>query len=83
METVLPASSPAPRTCDATDISTMCLNCGTEMQPEHAHYRCRACGSARLLLRLTHTSMAGGSGGRRVGEGLDDHVSVAALTCTV
>jgi hypothetical protein len=34
-------SAPAARTCD---ISTMCLNCGTEMQPEHAHYRCRACG---------------------------------------
>jgi hypothetical protein len=44
MET-LPNSSPAPRACEtSTDISTMCLNCGTEMQPEHAHYRCLGCG---------------------------------------
>lgn len=31
----------AERTCDT---STVCWNCGLEMQPEHAHYRCRACG---------------------------------------
>lgn len=26
------------------DISTMCLNCGEEMKPEHAHMRCPHCG---------------------------------------
>jgi hypothetical protein len=31
---------PAP----ACDRSTICLNCGAQMQPEHAHYRCLVCG---------------------------------------
>ncbi len=26
------------------DLSTTCPNCSTEMQPEHAHYKCPACG---------------------------------------
>ena len=26
------------------DLSTTCPSCGTQMQPEHAHYRCPACG---------------------------------------
>ncbi|HEV8623635.1 MAG TPA: hypothetical protein VG034_04200 [Acidimicrobiia bacterium] len=26
------------------DLSTICLVCGEEMRPEHAHYRCPACG---------------------------------------
>jgi len=26
------------------DLSTTCPNCQTEMQPEHAHYKCPACG---------------------------------------
>ena len=27
-----------------TDLSITCPECGTKMQPEHAHYRCLACG---------------------------------------
>jgi hypothetical protein len=27
-----------------TDLSIQCPECGTKMQPEHAHYRCLACG---------------------------------------
>ena len=30
-----------PKQCD---LSTTCPNCSTEMQPEHAHYKCPACG---------------------------------------
>jgi hypothetical protein len=26
------------------DLSTTCPNCGSQMQPEHAHYRCGECG---------------------------------------
>ena len=26
------------------DLSTTCPNCGSQMLPEHAHYRCSACG---------------------------------------
>jgi DNA-directed RNA polymerase subunit RPC12/RpoP len=26
------------------DLSIQCPECGTKMQPEHAHYRCLACG---------------------------------------
>jgi tRNA(Ile2) C34 agmatinyltransferase TiaS len=26
------------------DLSTTCPSCGTQMQPEHAHYKCPACG---------------------------------------
>ena len=40
META-PADFTSTRECD---LSTTCLNCGEEMQPEHAHYRCLACG---------------------------------------
>jgi hypothetical protein len=32
---------PAVRTCD---LSVTCFVCGGEMRPEHAHYRCPACG---------------------------------------
>lgn len=35
-----PEAEPA-RTCD---LSTTCPSCGGQMQPEHAHYRCPACG---------------------------------------
>jgi hypothetical protein len=28
----------------ACDLSTTCPNCNAEMQPEHAHYKCAACG---------------------------------------
>ncbi len=27
-----------------SDLSTVCPNCMTEMHPEHAHYKCPACG---------------------------------------
>ena len=30
-----------PKPCD---LSTTCPNCSTEMHPEHAHYKCAACG---------------------------------------
>jgi hypothetical protein len=26
------------------DLSTTCPSCSTQMQPEHAHYKCPACG---------------------------------------
>lgn len=29
---------------DEHDLSTTCPSCGTEMRPEHAHYRCPTCG---------------------------------------
>jgi Zn finger protein HypA/HybF involved in hydrogenase expression len=29
---------------EAADLSTTCPSCATQMQPEHAHYRCPACG---------------------------------------
>jgi predicted RNA-binding Zn-ribbon protein involved in translation (DUF1610 family) len=29
---------------DAADLSTTCPSCNTQMRPEHAHYRCPACG---------------------------------------
>jgi hypothetical protein len=39
------ATTPAPALPDRScDLSTVCLACGTPMQPEHAHYRCLACG---------------------------------------
>jgi hypothetical protein len=34
-------AEPGPVECD---LSTTCPSCGTEMHPEHAHYRCPACG---------------------------------------
>ncbi|HUY22132.1 MAG TPA: hypothetical protein VMV22_07300 [Acidimicrobiales bacterium] len=33
----------APGRC-RTDLSTVCMACGAGMRPEHAHYRCPACG---------------------------------------
>jgi len=33
---------PAPIT--PADLSTTCLQCGSPMREEHAHYRCPACG---------------------------------------
>jgi DNA-directed RNA polymerase subunit RPC12/RpoP len=42
-----PASEPRPaaavKACP-TDLSIQCPTCGAKMQPEHAHYRCVACG---------------------------------------
>lgn len=35
-----PSGAPAP----VPDLSTACLACGEPMRPEHAHYRCPACG---------------------------------------
>lgn len=26
------------------ELSTVCPDCGVEMSPEHAHYRCPSCG---------------------------------------
>ena len=38
------ADVPAARGCDGTlDMATMCPCCVTQMQPEHAHYRCSKC----------------------------------------
>jgi len=34
---------PSVKACP-TDLSIQCPDCGTQMQPEHAHYRCLACG---------------------------------------
>ena len=31
----------APQTCE---LSTVCPECGADMDPEHAHYRCPSCG---------------------------------------
>ncbi len=28
----------------SADLSTICPSCNTQMQPEHAHYKCPACG---------------------------------------
>ena len=36
-----PIDAEPPKHCD---LSTTCPNCNTEMQPEHAHYKCAACG---------------------------------------
>jgi hypothetical protein len=45
------ATAAAPDACDPVrdpiedcDLSTTCPSCGHQMQPEHAHYRCGACG---------------------------------------
>jgi hypothetical protein len=35
------ALPPEPQKCD---LSIICPTCSTEMQPEHAHYRCLKCG---------------------------------------
>ena len=34
-------AAPARSTCD---LSIICPTCSTQMQPEHAHYRCATCG---------------------------------------
>ncbi len=34
----------APEPAAPCDLSTTCPSCSTQMQPEHAHYRCPACG---------------------------------------
>jgi len=36
-----PEPAEAAKECD---LSTTCPNCGAQMQPEHAHYRCAECG---------------------------------------
>jgi hypothetical protein len=36
-----PEPEPPAKQCD---LSTTCPNCNSQMQPEHAHYRCAACG---------------------------------------
>ncbi len=33
-----------PEPAKQCDLSTVCPNCNTQMLPEHAHYRCGACG---------------------------------------
>jgi len=40
-------AEPPPEPAEAAkecDLSTTCPNCGAQMQPEHAHYRCAECG---------------------------------------
>jgi hypothetical protein len=40
-----PASDePAAEPHKECDLSTTCPNCGAQMLPEHAHYKCAACG---------------------------------------
>ncbi len=36
--------NPADDVVKQCDLSTTCPNCSSQMQPEHAHYRCGACG---------------------------------------
>jgi DNA-directed RNA polymerase subunit RPC12/RpoP len=38
-----PVKQPPVKT-SPVDLSIQCPECGTKMQPEHAHYRCLACG---------------------------------------
>lgn len=38
------AEVPVEAAAEEHDLSTTCPSCGTEMRPEHAHYRCPACG---------------------------------------
>jgi hypothetical protein len=37
-----PADEPPPE--KQCDLSTTCPNCSSQMLPEHAHYKCAACG---------------------------------------
>lgn len=38
-------AEPAPDGAQAEcNLSTTCPSCGAEMRPEHAHYKCPACG---------------------------------------
>lgn len=39
-----PAPPPAAEPQRSCDLSTTCPNCNTQMQPEHAHYKCPTCG---------------------------------------
>jgi hypothetical protein len=39
-----PAAEAPAEAVKACDLSTTCPQCSSEMQPEHAHYRCLACG---------------------------------------
>jgi len=41
---VIVSEEPAPDPVKTCDLSTTCPNCGSQMQPEHAHYKCGACG---------------------------------------
>ncbi|HEY5944594.1 MAG TPA: hypothetical protein VIV40_03845 [Kofleriaceae bacterium] len=43
-ETAADSAPEAPSDAKQCDLSTTCPNCGTQMQPEHAHYKCAACG---------------------------------------
>jgi hypothetical protein len=38
------ASAPGTSPRRECDLASTCPNCGTLMQPEHAHYRCATCG---------------------------------------
>ena len=38
------SAEPVAEPTKACDLSTTCPSCNTQMQPEHAHYRCPACG---------------------------------------
>jgi len=44
--TAVARTEPAPAEAPAKecDLSTTCPSCGSEMRPEHAHYKCPACG---------------------------------------
>jgi Zn finger protein HypA/HybF involved in hydrogenase expression len=37
-------AAPVTDGAESADLSTTCPSCNTEMRPEHAHYRCPACG---------------------------------------
>jgi len=40
-----PQQEPEPEpACIPHDLDTVCPECQTQMRPEHAHYRCPACG---------------------------------------
>ena len=43
-ETAEPAPEQAAHCEKQCDLSTTCPNCGSQMLPEHAHYKCAACG---------------------------------------
>jgi len=36
-----PSTDAAAKSCE---LATVCPDCGVEMSPEHAHYRCPSCG---------------------------------------
>lgn len=38
------SAEPEPAADKQCDLSTTCPSCGAQMLPEHAHYRCGACG---------------------------------------